>query len=211
MKKIFAFFAAAFACIAAFAQTPEEILDKMGKVMEAGQSSGLIMTMEMKIPILGTFSTNTLNLGDKTYMSVAPRGEEVRTWMDAGTLTSWTYDSQKNVLTIESLDPSKAADDSSDAELFSSAAEGYDPYIKKETDKLWVIECKKQKTNTNKDDPKTMQIIVEKGSFMPVSLQAKMKGVTVIMKDIAFGVNEPDVTFDLSKVPSDATIEDKRK
>ena len=210
MKKFFAFLAAAFVGLSAFAQTADEILDKMGEVMEAQESSGLVMTMDMKIPILGTISSKTATLGDKTYLTASSMGEYVYTWTDYASLTSWTYDTKKNVVTIESLDPVKAAEDSGDAELFSNASDGYDASIKKETDKVWVIECKKQKNNTNKDDPKNMQIIVAKGSYIPVSLQAKVKGITVTLRDISFGVKESDVTFDMSKVPSGVPVEDKR-
>jgi len=81
---------------------------------------------------------------------------------------------------------------------------------KMETDKAWYIACKKLKTNTNKDDPKNMEIVVAKGSYMPLSLSAKTKGITITIKDLAYGVKESDVTFDSSKYPG-ATIVDKRE
>ena len=93
--------------------------------------------------------------------------------------------------------------------MFSGVADGYDVSIKKDTDRAWYIQCKKSKTNTNKDDPKNMEIVVAKGTYMPVSLSAKMSGVTMTMKDISYGVKEADVTFDISKFPN-ATVVDKR-
>ena len=42
-----------------------------------------------------------------------------------------------------------------------------------------------------------------------MSLSAKIDGVTMIMKDISFGVTQEQMTFDLSKYP-DAKIIDKR-
>ena len=93
--------------------------------------------------------------------------------------------------------------------MFSGVADGYDVFIKKDTDRAWYIQCKKSKTNTNKDDPKNMEIVVAKGTYMPVSLSAKMSGVTMTMKDISYGVKEADVTFDISKFPN-ATVVDKR-
>ena len=82
--------------------------------------------------------------------------------------------------------------------------------LKKETEKEWHFLAKKQKTNTNKDDPKTMEVVVAKGTYYPVSLSAKMDGITITMKDLVFGVTEADVTFNQANYPT-ATIEDKRQ
>ena len=210
MKKIVAFIAAAMLGITAFAQQAEEILSKMEQVMSGNDADGLIMTFEMKIPILGTISSKTKALGDKMSMEVSSMGKVAYSWHDSAAGTSWTYDPEKNTITIENYSPSDSSKESGDAEMFTGVAEGYGVSIKKETDKAWYIACKKLKTNTNKDDPKNMEIVVAKGSYMPLSLSAKTKGITITIKDLAYGVKESDVTFDASKYPG-ATIVDKRE
>lgn len=59
----------------------------------------------------------------------------------------------------------------------------------------WYLQCKKIKTNTNKDDPKTMGLVVAKGTYHPISLSAKVSGITVTMCDLSFNVSEKQVTF----------------
>ena len=79
----------------------------------------------------------------------------------------------------------------------------------KETDSAWYFDCKKSKSNTKKDDPKKMSLIVAKSNYMPLDLTAKMKGVTVSIRNASIGVSEKEVTFDASKFPG-ATVNDKR-
>ena len=76
-------------------------------------------------------------------------------------------------------------------------------------DDAWHILCKKSKTNTNKDDPKSMEIVVAKGTCYPISLSTKMEGLKLTMKDLSFGVTENQVTFDPKKYAS-AKVVDKR-
>ena len=94
--------------------------------------------------------------------------------------------------------------------MFKGVADGYDVSIKKETAEAWYIQCKKSKTNTNKEDPKNMEIVVAKGTYHPVSLSTKISGVSMTMKDLAFNVTEDQVTFDPKKYAS-AKVVDKRK
>ena len=54
-----------------------------------------------------------------------------------------------------------------------------------------------------------MNLVVAKGTYMPVSLSAKMSLVTVTLRDLSFDVTEEMVTFDPSKYPT-ATVIDKR-
>ena len=60
-----------------------------------------------------------------------------------------------------------------------------------------------------KDDPKTMDLIVEKGTYNPKSLSAKLKGITITMRDLAYGIPESRVTFNPADYPT-AIIVDKR-
>ena len=206
MKKITTILATLALALSAFAQTPEEIISRMEEEMDKHESEGVIMNVDIKIPILGTISSRTWTLGDKMRMEAKSMGKTIINW-DDGT-TSWTYNADKNELEIENSKPSSSSDEG-DTEMFKGVTDGYDVSIKKETDDAWYIHCKKSKTNKEKDDPKNMDIVVAKGTYFPKSLSAKMSGVTLTMRDVVFGVKEEDVTFDQSKY-SGATIVDKR-
>ena len=208
MKKIFAALAAGLLAVAAYAQTAEEIMAKMGEVMEqVGEESGLRMTMDIKIPILGTMSTKAWSLGDKMRMEAEMMGKKLITWQDGE--TEWTYDSDANTITIEKQDTSKKSEEKENMEMFENATEGYDVSIGKETSTTWTIKCRKNRSNTNKDDPKNMEIVVAKGTYYPVSLSAKVDMVTVTMRDLKFQVTEQEVTFNKADYPG-ATVIDKR-
>ena len=208
MKKIFAALAAGLLAVAASAQTAEEIMAKMGEVMEqVGEESGLRMTMDIKIPILGTMSTKAWSLGDKMRMEAEMMGKKLITWQDGE--TEWTYDSDANTITIEKQDTSKKSEEKENMEMFQNATEGYDVSIGKETSTTWTIKCRKNRSNTNKDDPKNMEIVVAKGTYYPVSLSAKVDMVTVTMRDLKFHVTEQEVTFNKADYPG-ATVIDKR-
>lgn len=209
MKKVMLFFLALALSAAAFAQTAEEIVAKMDEVMEASGAGGqnLRMTLDIKIPILGTFSTKAYSLGEKMRMEATVMGVTIVTWQDGK--TEWEYNTKDNTVTITNQDPSKTSSEKENMELFSSATEGYDVSISKETADAWYIKCKKNKSNQNKDDPKTMDIVVAKGSYKPISLSAKVNGVTATIRDLAFDVTEKQVTFNKADYPT-ATVIDKR-
>lgn len=208
MKKIIALFAAFAVAIAAFAQTPEEIADKMSEVMGNLEDNGLRMTMDIKIPILGTMSTTAWSLGEKMRMEAEMMGKKIVTWMDED--TEWTYEAEENTVTIKNRDNQKPSTEQENMKMFESVTEGYDVFLKKETDTAWYLQCKKNKSNKNKDDPKTMDIVVAKGTYYPVSLSAKVSGVTVTMRDLDFNVTEKQVTFNKDDYTG-ARIVDQRK
>ncbi len=208
MKRILALLTACALAVAAYAQTAEEIMAKMGEVMaQVGEESGLRMTMDIKIPILGTMSTKAWSLGDKMRMEAKMMGKKLITWQDGE--TEWTYDSDANTITIEKQDTSKKSEEKENMEMFQNATEGYDVSIGKETATAWTIKCRKNRSNTNKDDPKNMEIVVAKGTYYPVSLSAKVDMVTVTMRDLKFHVTEQEVTFNKADYPG-ATVIDKR-
>ena len=208
MKRILALLTACAIALAAYAQTAEEIIARMEKVMEQySEASGLQMTMDIKMPILGTMSAKAWSLGDKMRMEAGMKGKKLITWQDGE--TEWTYDSDENTITIENQDKSKKSDEKENMELFQNATEGYDVSIAKENADSWTIKCKKNRSNTNKDDPKNMEIVVAKGTYYPVSLSAKVDMVTVTLRDLQFNVSEKDVTFNKADYPG-ATIIDKR-
>ena len=209
MKRFFALLTAFVLAVAAYAQTAEEIIAKMDEAMsQVGEENGLRMTMDMKIPILGTMSTNAWTLGDKMRMEAEMMGKKLVTWQDGE--TEWTYDASENTITIEKQDKSKKSGEKENMQMFQSATEGYDVSVSKETATAWTIKCKKNRSNTNKDDPKNMEIVIAKGTYYPVSLSAKVDMVSVTLRNLQFNVTEKDVTFNEADYPG-ATIIDKRQ
>ena len=188
------------------AQTAEEILNNMDKVFSQHEQDGIGMTVETKIPILGTLSMEVCTLGDKMRMETKMLGTSLLIWDDGE--TEWTYNTKDNELEIADSTPSSVEE--GDADMFKGVADGYDVAIKKETDEAWYINCKKSRSNPDKDAPKSMDIVVAKGTYHPISLSTKMKGVTLTMKDLFFGVTEKQVTFNPEQYAS-AKVVDKRK
>jgi outer membrane lipoprotein-sorting protein len=206
MKRIVTLFAALVCALAAFAQTPEEILARMEEEINKHEQEGTIMGLDIKIPILGTMSSKTWMLGDKMYIESKVMGKEAFIWSD-GT-TQWTYIPSNNEIEIEDDTPSSSKQEG-DMEMLAGITDGYDVSIKKETAEAWYIQCKKSKDNKEKDDPKKMDVVVSKSTYYPISLSAKMKGVSVTLRDIDFGVKEEKITFDINKYPG-VKITDKR-
>ena len=199
--------AALLLSVMALAQTPQEIVSRMEEAMEKHEKEGIVMTMDIKIPILGTMSTKTYVLGDKYKSEGGMMGVKIVTWSD-GT-TTWTYDGKKDEITIEDTAHAKPDENKGDTEMFTGVADGYDVSLKKETDDAWYLLCKKSKDNKEKDDPKTMDLVVAKGTYYPVSISAKVSGVSVKIYDVSFGVSDKQVTFNKADYPR-ATIVDKR-
>ena len=199
--------AALLLSVMALAQTPQEIVSRMEEAMEKHEKEGIVMTMDIKIPILGTMSTVAWSLGDKMRMEAEAMGKKIITWMDND--TEWTYTAEDNTVTIQNRDAQKPSSEQENMKMLDSVTEGYDVFLKKETDTAWYIQCKKNKTNTNKDDPKTMDLVVAKGTYHPVSLSARVSGITVTMRDLGFNVTEKEVTFNKADYPG-VTIVDKR-
>lgn len=187
------------------AQTPQEILSRMDAEMDKHNKEGLIMTVDAKVPILGTMTTKTYTLGDKARVEANMMGVDVITWTDGK--TSWTYNSKKNEVEISKQEGSSESE--GDAEMFNGITQGYDVTIDKETAKTWELICKKSKSNKDKDAPKKMELVVAKGTYMPISLKTKISGIGITMRNISFGVTEKQVTFNANEYPG-ATIVDKR-
>ena len=207
MKRFITLIIALAGTLAAMAQTPEEIIPRMEAAMDGYEEKGIVMTIDIKIPILGTLSMKNSALGDKSYSEGRMMGHEIRVWTDDK--TTWTYDSEENTITIENGKSSKDRTSDADAAMFSGITDGYDVSIKKQTDTEWHILCRKSRTNTDKDAPRTMNLVVAKGTYYPVSLSATLSGVTMTMHDISFGVDPKTVAFNQADFP-DAKIIDKR-
>ena len=207
MKRILTICIAIAASVLAFAQTPEEILAKMEAALDQHENDGVSMVVDVKIPILGTMSTKTYALGEKFRVEAQAMGIGITTWSDEK--NEWTYNSKTNEVEIKRLDPDKKSSEEGDLEMFENLTDGYDVALDKETDKAWYLHCKKSKSNTDKDAPKTMDVVVAKGTYLPLSLSAKMSGVSMTMHDFSFGVTEQQVTFDPKDYPG-VKIIDKR-
>lgn len=209
MKKLITAFVLAIAFVGgAFAQTAEEILAKMEETMTSLEPEGIVMVVDTKIPIIGTLSVKTYTRGDKLLMKTSTMGVSVVIYEDA--TTSWTINTKDKKVVIEDVANTSVEGDAGDTALFQGVADGYNVSIRKETDKTWEILATKRKDNPKKEEPKNMEIVVAKGTFYPVSLRAKISGVTMTMRDISFGVSEERVTYNPDKY-SGYTIEDKRK
>ena len=207
MKKIFSVILGCLLATAAFGQTAQEIVARMDEVLsQHDEKEGLVMTMDMKLPILGTISTTAYTLGNKIRMEANSGGKKIITWMDDD--TAWTYDSEKGEIEIESRN-GKSSEAEDNAKMLTGITEGYSVSLKRQTADAWYINCKKLKTNTEKDDPKTMELVVAKETYQPISLSATVSLVTVTIKNLRFGVTESQVTFDQSKYPG-VRIVDKR-
>ena len=125
MKRLFVLLTACLLAVAAYAQTAEEIIAKMDEAMsQVSEENGFRMTMDLKIPILGTMSTNAWTLGDKMRLEAKMMGKQLITWEDGE--TEWTYDADENTITIENQDKTKKSDEKENMKMFQSATEGYD-------------------------------------------------------------------------------------
>ena len=199
---------AALVVLVAWAQTPEEILAKMSEVMDEKEKDGMAMTMDMKIPIMGTMSMRMYTLGKKSKMETTLKGHLVIMWDDGKAIRTYA----DNQITVE--DSTSGGDSSSEADenlgLAKSVTEGYDVKLVKETADAWYFACKKQKTNKEKDAPKNIDLSVWKDSYCLREMNTSMKGVKLTLRDVTYNITEEDVTFDESRFP-DAEVVDKRK
>lgn len=208
MKRIFICLAALLASAAMLtAQTPNEIIARMDEEMNKSDKMGLAVTMDIKLPIIGSTSARMYNLGEKNRTEMSFKDVKSTLWMDETTM--WTYTPKDNELVIEKRD-SKSNSQEENLGLMKGVTDGYDIKLTNETADAWYFDCKKSKTNTVKDDPKKMTLVVDKKTYLPKELTTKVKGITVSMKDAVLGVTESEVTFDKSKLPANVKVTDKR-
>ena len=206
MKRLIFFLAAVSFAFVAFAQTPEEIFARMEAEIDKHEHEGVVMTVDVKVPLLGTMSTKVHSLDDKTRMEVTMKGFQFITW-DNG-VTEWTYNSKTDEIEIKKVG-AKNSEPEGDVGMFEGLTDGYDITLKKETADTWYFVCKKSKHNSDKDAPKTIDLVVAKRTYYPVSLKTTISGVTMTLHDISFGVTEKHVTFNPKDYPT-AKIVDKR-
>lgn len=185
------------------AQTTDEIISRMETEYEAHQSEGVIMTMDIKVALLVDVSTRIMSLGDK-YCATIADGSTV-TWGDGK--TTWTYNQEKNEVTIGNA--TADSDASGSVSVLKGITAGYKVKLVKETSQAWYFKCKKLSSNKNKDDIKKMELVVDKETYYPVSMTSKGLLVSVAIRDVSFGVTEDQVTYNPA-LYSDAKIIDKR-
>jgi outer membrane lipoprotein-sorting protein len=208
MKRILICIAALLASAAMLtAQTPEEIIARMDEEMNKADKMGLAVTMDIKIPIIGSTSARMYTLGEKNRTEMSIKDIKSTLWMDNTTM--WTYTPSDNELVIENR-TSTSGGQEDNLGLMKGITAGYDVNMTKETADAWYFDCKKSKTNTDKDDPKKMTLVVDKKTYLPKELSTKAKGVTISMKDAVLGVTESEVTYDPSKIPAGVKVTDKR-
>ena len=206
MKRILSFLSALVFAVSALAQSPREIIVRMEAEMDKHADEGIILTLDTKVPILGTVTMRIHSRGEKARSDTKMMGQQITTWTDGD--TEWTYTSKTHTVTITSVAGSKSAENG-DVALLSGIADGYDVTLTKETADAWYIACRRSASNTDKDAPGKMDLVVAKGTYYPKSLKTKVKGLTVTMHDVSFGVSEKYVTFNLNDYPG-AVVEDKR-
>lgn len=207
VKRSLTVLAALLCAVTVSAQSAEEIVSNMEAAMSQHEKEGVVVTTDTKIPVVGTMSVKSYLLGDKMRLETKVMGVSILTWSDG--VTTWVYNDKKNTIEIKDSDMA-GSDDAGDTGMFSGITDVYDVSISKETDTAWYIQCKKSRNNKAKNAPKTMNLVVAKGTFYPLGLSAKASGVNMRMYDISFGVTEADVHFDINDYP-DAKIVDKRK
>lgn len=207
MKKLMSFvFSVAFAVVA-FAQTPSEIISRMENEVNRHENDGVAMTIDLKVPVVGTMTSRSYVIGDKMRLDATMLGKTFISWSDG--VTRWFYNGSNNEIEIESFDEEEETSENN-LDTFIGIADGYDVSIDKETNSEWHLLFKKGKSNIDKDAPKKKTLVVAKGSYFPIRYETKMNGTRIIIYDITIGVTEEQVTFDPKKYP-DAKYVDKRK
>lgn len=179
----------------------------MSKQMERAETEGLVMDLNMKLPVIGSITSHNLIRGDKMKVTVSGKGKKAVMWSD-GT-TRWEYDEEAGEITVQSQKQSDSKKENSEMKAFDSLTEGYDLILEKETADAWYILCKKSKSNKDKDDPAKIDLAVSKATYLPIYLRMKQSVVSVSIEKVSIGVSEKSVTFNPAEYPN-AKIIDKR-
>ena len=203
MKKTALLILSLLATLCVYAQTPAQIVSRMEAEMEKHEADGIHMFMDLKIPIIGTFTTSMYQKGKRTRLEVKVADTLITTWSDS--TATWIYLSMTNEVTIRNGITSPDGN----SEMFSDITGGYDVSLSKETSKEWHLTCKKSKANKDKEAPKKMELVVAKGTYYPISLSMKHSGVTMTMRDVTFGVSDEQVTFNIADYPG-VKVKDER-
>ena len=204
MKRLFLTIIAIAAFAAGgFAQTAQEIVERMDQEINKGETLGTALTMTMKMPIIGEISTRISTLGDKSKAEMEGKGEKSTVWYDKD--VSWTFTPKDNEIVIKKVE----SEENQEKDLASGVTEGYKVSIAGETADTWILKCKKLRSNDDKGDPKRMDLIVSKKTYLPISLNAKASIIKITLSDYVIGVSPEEVAFDPSAFPG-VKITDQR-
>lgn len=211
MKKTLCLFCALVWAMTAFAQTGLEIVNSMNQMMTDRKAEGIGVSADVKIPIVGAVVTRTYSLGKKTRIEVVSSKINTITFMED--TTQWTYlpDNNEAVITNISVGKANASDSQGmSVGMFDDIPEVYDISIKSQDAVKWELLCKRKKSNKDDDYPKNITLEVRKGSYEPISMNAKMMGINFTMHHFIFGVSESKVTFNPDDYPG-VKVTDQRK
>ncbi len=209
MKRIL--LTAAIIIAAAFtvkAQSIPEICARMTEELSKGETMGQAFDMIMTLPIIGKIGGRTWINGDNFRMEAIGKDDADITWRTPD--TEWNYNPTENTVTIKKVEKkAESENNNGQTKNFESISQDYDLKIVKEDDDAWYMTGKKAKTNTNKDDPKTIKMAVSKQTYLPLYYTARQKGVTISMENFQVGVTPEEVTFDPAKYPGVKIIDQR--
>lgn len=188
------------------AQTPDQIVQRMSKELDRANTEGFQMDFGMKMPIVGWVMTHTWVSGNKYKIETKIQDKHSIIWTDA--TTRWDYNVQDNIITISNKGQAEGGSDTN-LSLMSGVTDGYDVKLKKETADAWYLECKKQRSNKDKDAPKKMDFIVSKTTYLPIKMSTKVSVFTISMENISLGVKESEVTFNPAKYPNVKIVDNR--
>ena len=211
MKRILCFAFALVCATAISAQTGLEIMNRMNQRLSDRKSEGMGVSVDVKIPILGTVTTKTYSLGNKSRLEVVSSKINTITFID-DTL-QWTYIPGSTQVALTNIHSGRANESNGpgmDTGMFDDIPDAYDITIKSENSVKWELLCKRKKSVKDDDYPKNMTLEVRKDTYEPISMNTKMMGINCTMHHFIFGVSESMVTFNPDDYPG-VQISDQRK
>ncbi len=189
------------------AQTPEEIVQKMSTEMQKGDTEGFAMDLSIKMPIIGTVTAHNLINEKKMRSTIVGMDKTTINWSDP--TTKWEYDSSTEEVTITAKESPTTENNDTDYGIPDGIVKGYKLKLIKETPDAWYIVCKKARDNKDKDDPKKMELIVSKATYLPICISSKRSVISVRIENYTLGVPESSVTFDAAEFPSAKIIDNR--
>ena len=210
MKRILCFAIAFLSATMTFAQTGAEIVNRMNERINARRSEGISVIAEVKIPIVGTVLTKTSALGDRRRVDVRMKERDVITFSQQD--TTWIYTVQDNSVLITTdtiMSKVNSSNPEGNIDMFGDIVEVYNITIKSQNLVKWELVCKRKKGNKDDDYPKNITLEVRKDTYELISMTTKMMGISMVMRDLKFGLTQKDVTFNQANSPG-VTVTDQR-
>lgn len=210
MRKLLIVAVVLFAGMSLRGQTSDEIISRLNETLSQKEYLGSQFDFILDLPILGKMPTHVWENGNHVKMEMNVSGNKAVSWIDDK--YTWIYDSKSNEVKIRNLEKDgKSSDKSAEdgMEMFGGITEGYDVSILNEDSETWYLQCKKKKSNTNKNDPKTMELAVSKSTYMPKYLRSKSKGIAISIENVQMGASPSEVIFDASMYPGIKIIDER--